>query len=64
MRDNFMTVQQICEWLNLKRSFVYQLAGEGKVPCLRVGKLIRFRQSDMEVWVEEHMRKEDSNGRL
>ena len=29
------------------------LARAGKVPCLRMGKYWRFRQSSLDAWVEE-----------
>jgi excisionase family DNA binding protein len=52
--DTFLTVKEVCEWLNLKRSFVYRLANDGELPSMRIGRLVRFRKSDIDAWIKNH----------
>jgi excisionase family DNA binding protein len=55
MRDQYLTVNEVCDLLNLKKTFVYKLVNTGKIPHLRFEKLIRFRQSDVDQWITENV---------
>ena len=48
MKDQYMSVNDVCDLLNLKKNFVYKLVNEGKLPHLRFEKLIRIRRSELE----------------
>ena len=41
MKDQCMSVNDVCSLLNLKKNFVYKLVNEGKVPHLRFEKRTR-----------------------
>lgn len=56
----FLTIDDVCSFLSLKKSFVYSLVESGGIPHYRLGRLIRFRQSDIDTWMEDH-RKEANN---
>jgi|ETNmetMinimDraft_11_1059920.scaffolds.fasta_scaffold471486_1 excisionase family DNA binding protein len=55
MKDQYMSVNDVCDLLNLKKNFVYKLVNEGKIPHLRFEKLIRIRRSDVDIWVTKNM---------
>ena len=55
MKDQYMSVNDVCDLLNLKKNFVYKLVNEGKLPHLRFEKLIRIRRSDVDIWVTKNM---------
>jgi excisionase family DNA binding protein len=45
--------EQAAELLSVKTSWVYDAVRTGRLPCLRVGKHIRFTRTMLEDWVEE-----------
>jgi excisionase family DNA binding protein len=55
MKDQYMSVTDVCDLLNLKKNFVYKLVNEGKLPHLRFEKLIRIRRSDVDIWITQNM---------
>lgn len=50
----FLTIDELSEYLNLKRSTLYSLVESGELPHYRIGRLIRFRRDDVESWMEGH----------
>jgi len=47
-----MTVDDVCEFLGFKKSYIYKLTHEGKIPFYKPeGKMIFFKRSEMTVWV-------------
>ena len=47
-----MTVKELAGQLNVKPSTLYAWAGQGRIPCIRIHGLVRFRRDDIERWVE------------
>jgi excisionase family DNA binding protein len=39
-------------WFRLSRKRVYELAGKGKLPSIRVAGSVRFRRSDLEALLD------------
>jgi excisionase family DNA binding protein len=48
----FLTIKVLCRWLNLKTSTAYSLCESNKIPYYRIGRLIRFKKSEIESWVK------------
>ncbi len=44
--------EQAAELLSVKTSWVYDAVRTGRLPCLRVGKHIRFTRTMLEDWLE------------
>lgn len=42
-------------FLGIHRSTVQCMAREGRLPALKIGRLWRFRQSDLEAWIESKL---------
>ncbi len=49
--DTLLTVQQLSVLLNIKSSTLYNWAGRGKIPHLRIYKTLRFKKQDIEEWL-------------
>ena len=47
-----LTIVDVQRVLNINSRTLYRLAKEGNVPAVRVGRQWRFRQSDLEAWLE------------
>ena len=54
-----LTPMEICSVLNVKTSTVYAWTHEGFIPCVRLGRLIRFDLDEVMTWVG----KQKQNGR-
>jgi excisionase family DNA binding protein len=46
--------EQAAELLAVKTSWVYDAVRTGRLPCLRVGRHIRFTQTMLENWLADH----------
>lgn len=55
----FLTISELSEYLNLKRSNLYSMVESGELPHYRFGKLIRFKKQDIDTWAQKHRRKEN-----
>ena len=51
---DIMTVKEAAEYLQLYPGTVYRLAGEGKLPCRKVGGAWRFSRRGLETWIARH----------
>ena len=52
----FLTIDELSEYLNLKRSTLYSMVESGQLPHYRVGRRIRFKRNDLDRWMESHRR--------
>ena len=43
--------------LSVKTSWIYEAVRSGRVPCLRVGRHIRFTRTMLEAWLAEQTRR-------
>jgi len=48
--SEFMTVEEVAEYLNFKPGFIYSRIHE--IPHFKVGKLLRFKCSEIDQWME------------
>jgi excisionase family DNA binding protein len=51
-----LTAEEVAELLRLPASTVYDLARTGRLPHLRIGRALRFSQSDLEAHLAERCR--------
>lgn len=55
----YLDIKELSDFLGIKRSTLYAWAAQGKIPCYKIHRLIRFRLEEIEPWVER-FRKEAS----
>lgn len=48
----WLTVKDLATYLKIKEKTIYYLVKEGHLPHYRVEKLIRFRQDEIDTWIE------------
>ena len=46
-----LTIKELAAQLRIKPSTLYAWASQGKIPCVRIHGLIRFRPEDIEGWL-------------
>ena len=51
--DEVLTMEEICDVLQVHKSTVYNLARRGQIPGFRVGADWRFRKDAIERWMTE-----------
>jgi len=45
-------VAWVAEFLGVSKSWVYQATASGKLPCVRIGALVRFDPAVIKAWVK------------
>jgi excisionase family DNA binding protein len=51
--SGFLKIQDIANYLGIKTSTLYSMVEEKKVPHYRIGRLIRFKKSEIDEWMGE-----------
>ena len=49
-----MTLDEVAAYLRLSKDTVYRMAQSGKIPASKVGTQWRFRQTDVDAWLEQN----------
>jgi excisionase family DNA binding protein len=56
MNQNLLNVEEISEVLNVPHSWIYARTrekGAGSIPCIKVGKYVRFELEKVMDWLKE-----------
>ncbi|MCH9025077.1 MAG: helix-turn-helix domain-containing protein [candidate division Zixibacteria bacterium] len=57
MNDSLLSPQQVADMLCVKLSTIYHWTHTRQIPCVKLGRLIRFRRSRVVKWIERRERK-------
>jgi len=49
--EKLLTVNDICDILQVKKGLVYKWVHYGYVPYVKIGNVLRFKESKIEKWV-------------
>ena len=52
-QGSLLLPEEAAEFLRVPRSQVMELARRRLLPCVHVGRFVRFRQQDLDVWAEK-----------
>jgi len=55
--QQLLTPEEIAEVLQVKLSTIYKWTHEGFIPRIKVGKFVRFRESEVMDWLEKRSEK-------
>jgi excisionase family DNA binding protein len=53
LSEPLLTASQAAAMLSVRTSWVYDASRSGALPCVHIGKHIRFLRSELERWVAE-----------
>jgi excisionase family DNA binding protein len=56
MNDRAWKTKDVAEFLQASESWVRHAAAEGRLPCIKIGGLLRFDPSEIRALVEGHRR--------
>ena len=51
--EDLMTVDMVCEWLNMKPSTLYQKTHYKQIPFIKKGKRLYFSKQKLKAWLLE-----------
>ena len=51
MLAEVMTVSEVAQYLRVNPQTVYRKAKAGELPVVRIGRVIRFRKSELDAWL-------------
>jgi len=51
--NKLLTKDEVAEMLGVKPSTIYQWTHEGFIPHVKINNLVRFRQNDIDEWIED-----------
>lgn len=49
---SFLTTEEVLTYLKVTPRTIYRLIRTGELPAVRVGRQWRFRQSDLDAWLD------------
>ena len=55
MPENMLTAPEVAEYLKVKIETVYNLIRNSKLPAAKIGGQWRFRETELECWVQAQM---------
>lgn len=53
MAKIFYTVDELSEYLGVEKSTVYTWVHTRQIPYYKIGRLVKFKVDEIQVWVEE-----------
>ena len=51
-RPSYMTTDEVLSYLKVNSRTIYRLIHRGELPAVRVGRQWRFRQTDLDAWLD------------
>lgn len=52
MDERWLSVDEVADYLGIKRGTVYKWVARSALPARKIGKLLKFRKSEIDEWVE------------
>jgi excisionase family DNA binding protein len=54
-----MDVKSTADLLTISESMVYKLATNGELTCVRIGDCVRFRQEDIDNYIQKNIKQKE-----
>lgn len=51
--EKYLTIDELCHILRVKKHYVYALTSQGLIPYTKVGRFLRFSQSEIQDWLNQ-----------
>jgi len=53
--EDILTIDEVAKYLRVSERTVYEWAQKGEIPAGKIGTAWRFKKSDLEIWVNDHL---------
>ena len=50
----WMTFDEVCDYLHLSKSSIYKLTCDNGIPLYRLGRILKFKKSEIDEWISQH----------
>ncbi|MBW2044328.1 MAG: helix-turn-helix domain-containing protein [Deltaproteobacteria bacterium] len=50
----FLSIQELAEYLGVKKNTLYSWVNMRKIPYTKVGRLVRFEKQKIDEWLKKH----------
>jgi nitrogen PTS system EIIA component len=61
--DSILTIRQLAEYLMVSEKTVYRMLERNELPAIRLGAQWRFRQGDIDSWLNDEVRRVEYEGK-
>jgi len=62
--EKLLTIDDLAQVLSVKKSTIYQWRHLGLIPYIKVGRFLRFREKDIQMWLSTREVKPTNRYRL
>jgi excisionase family DNA binding protein len=60
METRLLKGEEVAEYLQISKAHAYVLMKRGEIPSVRIGKIVRVRLEDLELYIKEKAAQNDS----
>jgi PTS system nitrogen regulatory IIA component len=53
IEERLMSIKEVAEYLQVDMSTLYLWSQRGQIPAMKVGKMWRFRRSEIDAWLDQ-----------
>ena len=50
--ERLLKPSEVAEFLNISRAMSYRLLQSGKIPAIRINRMVRVKPSDLQIFIE------------
>lgn len=50
---SLLTVKDLSRWLRIEESTIRKKVCYGRIPHVKIGRSVRFRRNEIEIWIDE-----------
>jgi len=51
IQSRYLTIEELCQMLKLKKSYIYDLTYRKKIPFIKIGRHLRFDLEEVTKWL-------------
>ncbi len=52
IQPKLLTPRQTASYLNISERKLWNLTNDGSIPCIRIGRAVRYSVSDLDSWID------------
>jgi len=62
MKSKLLTIDEVATYLRINRFTAYRMATRGELPGIKIARQWRFRDKDLERWLDQKSKKKQVGG--
>ena len=51
--NTILTIPEVARYLKMSKSKIYDLVSKKEIPHIKIGRNVRIRQTDLQIWMEK-----------